>query len=105
MQKRSFVRIVIFCLLAFFITFGGVIVHNNMITAEQPPTREGLHFCPDPLLANTLWSIASRYCDSVEAIPSYVEELKQMNSMSNERSLTAGRYLTVYYWEEGSVNH
>ena len=28
MQKRSFVHIVIFCLLAFFITFGGVIVHN-----------------------------------------------------------------------------
>ena len=40
MQKRSFVRIVIFCLLAFFITFGGVIVHNNMITANSRPREK-----------------------------------------------------------------
>ena len=104
MQKRSFVRIVIFCLLAFFITFGGVIVHNNMITANSRP-RDKVFTSVPIHSGDTLWSIASRYCDSVEAIPSYVEELKQMNSMSNERSLTAGRYLTVYYWEEGSVNH
>ena len=57
MQKRSFVRIVIFCPLAFFITFGGVIVHNNMITANSRPREKVFTFCPDPLRRHALGAL------------------------------------------------
>ena len=103
MHKRNFVRILVFGLLAFFIIFGGVIVHNNRITANSQP-REKI-FTSIPIHSgDSLWSIASRYCDSPESIPSYVEDLKQMNSIANERSLIAGRYLTIYYWEEADFS-
>ena len=99
MKRRRGLRSVICMILALFIIFGGVIVHNNEISAYSP-VREKIFTSVAVHSGDSLWSIASEYCEDAEDISDYVEELKQMNSMVNERSLQAGCRLTVYYYND-----
>ena len=99
MKRRRGLRSVICMILALFIIFGGVIVHNNEISAYSP-VREKIFTSVSVHSGDSLWSIASEYCEDAEDIPNYLEELKQMNSMVNERSLKAGCRLTVYYYND-----
>lgn len=97
--KRS-IRITIFIIIALFIIFGGVIVQGKVIAANSP-AREKIYTSVRLNYGDSLWSIASHYCGdgSQDKITEYVEDLKQMNGIVNERSLKAGNYLTVYYWQ------
>lgn len=99
MKRRRGIRTVISMVLALFIIFGGVVVHNNEIAASSP-VQEKIYTSITIHSGDSLWSIASRYCEDTADIPSYVEELKQMNSLTNERSLQTGCHLTVYYYAD-----
>ena len=47
---------------------------------------------------DTLWSIAERYCDE-GSVASYVEDLKEINGITNDRALKPGASLIVYSYK------
>ena len=96
---KTFVRVFFVIIIAAFIIFGGVIVHSNEIAANSP-AKEKVYTSVMIQSGDSLWSIASEYCENSSDIPAYIDALKQMNSIKNERSLQAGNYLTVYYMVE-----
>ena len=48
---------------------------------------------------DTLWEIASKYCEDSGQIRDYMRELKQINHLSSDQ-IHAGRYLTIVYYSE-----
>ena len=93
--KRG-IRITVFIVIALFIIFGGIIVQGKVIAASSP-SREKVYTSVRLNYGDSLWSVASQYCEgSSEEVRRYVEELKEINGIVNERSLKAGNYLTVY---------
>lgn len=54
-----------------------------------------VQICP----GDTLWEIASEYCEDSSQIKDYMRELKQINHLSNDE-IHAGRYLTIIYYSE-----
>lgn len=98
MVRSKNLRIVLFVLLAFFIIFGGIIVHGNVVSASAPE-KEKIYTSVRINYGDSLWSIASDFCDESDDINDYIDDLKQMNHIKNERGLIAGNYLTVYYFE------
>ena len=54
---------------------------------------------------DTLWNIAERYSEhSGKSVAEYVRELRDMNSLSDDR-IHAGHYLTITYYEPERENH
>lgn len=98
MARRRNLRLIIFIALALFIIFGGVIVHGNVVSASSPD-QDKVYTSVRVNSGDSLWSIAAEYCDDSDDISDYIDELKQMNNIQNERGLKAGNYLTVYYFE------
>lgn len=46
---------------------------------------------------DSLWTIAQKYCNDKEKLPLYVQELKEINGLSEE-TIHAGNNLVVYYY-------
>lgn len=46
---------------------------------------------------DSLWSIAQKYCETTKELPDYVEELKEINGLSEE-TIHSGNHLVVYYY-------
>lgn len=86
-------------LLAVLIVLGGMVVHGNVISASAVP-QEKIYTSVQIEAGDSLWSIAAEYCEDAADIPDYIEDLKEMNGIVNEKGLQAGGYLTVYYYQE-----
>ncbi|MCI8514837.1 MAG: LysM peptidoglycan-binding domain-containing protein [Lachnospiraceae bacterium] len=47
---------------------------------------------------DTLWGLAREYGnEACQSVPSYIQEVKKMNHLTDDR-IHAGRYLTVFYY-------
>lgn len=96
---RRGVKIVVFAVLLFFIVLGGVLVQGKNVEANSP--EQVKYYTAVKLKdGDSLWNIAKKYCGSHEDIRSYIQEVKSMNHIINERNLKAGKSLTVYYWDQ-----
>lgn len=98
---RSGRRVPVFvsALLAVLIVLGGMVVHGNVISANAVP-QEKIYTSVQIEAGDSLWSIAAEYCEDTADIQDYIEDLKSMNGIANEKGLQAGGYLTVYYYQE-----
>ncbi|WP_434309000.1 LysM peptidoglycan-binding domain-containing protein [Hominifimenecus sp. rT4P-3] len=96
---RKGIKIIIFVLLLFFILLGGVFVQGKVVEANSP--EQVKYYSVIKLKSgDSLWSIAQAHCGDQEDIRSYIQEIKAINHIVNERSLKAGSPLTIYYWDE-----
>ena len=95
---RRRMPVIVPVLLAVLIVIGGMVVHGNVIAASAVP-QEKIYTSVAIDSGDTLWSIASEYCEDTANIQDYIEDLKQMNGIANEKGLIAGGYLTVYYYQ------
>ena len=96
---RKGVKIVVFTVVLLFIVLGGVLVQGKQIEANSP--EQAKYYTAVKLKnGDNLWNIAQEYCGDHEDIRSYIQEVKTMNHIINERGLKAGSSLTVYYWDQ-----
>ncbi len=96
MTKRLLYRIIFTGVLLFLIIWGGLIITANVNAAE--PDQERVYVSVRIQTDDTLWSIAERYCEE-GSVASYVEDLKEINGITNDRALKPGASLIVYSYE------
>ena len=96
MNKRLFYKIIFTGVLLFLIIWGGLIITANVKAAE--PVQERIYVSVRIKTEDTLWSIAEEYCDR-GSIASYVEDLKEINGIVNDKALRPGASLVVYYYQ------
>ena len=97
-KELSLIRIFIIVTIVLAIIFGGFLVGRNVAAASDAP-RTRYYTSITVGEGDTLWSIAGRFCDSTDSIDAYIDDLKEMNGIVNERALTAGCSLMIYYME------
>ena len=77
--------------------FFKVLVKADDRREEAPPYKYYTSVQIHP--GDTLWDIASEYCDNSEQIQEYMRELRHINRLKSD-AIHAGRYLTVVYYSE-----
>lgn len=95
MDKKNWLGI-----LSIIIIFGFLSVNLGIIEATEDEKSKGKKYYSSIYIehGDTLWSIAKKYAnEEYETIEEYIEELKQMNGLENER-IIAGNYLTISYY-------
>ena len=95
---KVFIRSIILVVLVFAIIFGGVIISRN-VAAASAPNKDKIYTSYEIKSGDTLWRIASRYCDDSALIEDYIDEVKQINGMMRDTALMAGKKLIIYYYE------
>ena len=95
-KQRSLIRSLLLAAVVFAVIFGGIIVGRDVASASGPERTK--YFTSVTIKeGDSLWSIASTYCDSDTSIRSYIDEIKTMNGIVNDRGLVAGHSLMIYY--------
>ena len=97
MKKQLFYRIIFTGILLILIVWGGLVITANVNAAE--PDRERIYVSVQIRMDDTLWSIAEQYCEQ-GSIASYVEDLKEINGIVNDKALKPGASLIVYTYKE-----
>ena len=105
MKKRKQVakRKMFFLLVAIFvITIGSVTFGSIFSTAKNPASdvpQYKYYKSIEIQQGDSLWSIAEEYCtDAYEDTREYVDELKQLNSLTSD-TIHAGQHLLVAYYD------
>ena len=96
MTRRLFYRIIFMGVLLFLIVWGGLIITANVKAAE--PAQERIYVSVKIKTKDTLWSIAEQYCEQ-GSVADYVDDLKEINGIVNDRALKPGASLIVYYYQ------
>lgn len=97
MERRFFYRIIFTGVLLVLIVWGGLIITANVKAAE--PNQERIYVSVRIQTDDTLWSIAERYCEDGN-LAAYVQDLKEINGIVNDRSLKPGASLIVYSYDQ-----
>lgn len=95
-KELKLIRIVLLTLIVVAIIFGGVVVSSKALAASGP-AKSKFYTSVKIEEGDSLWSIASRYCDFGIEIEDYISDIKEMNNIVNERALIAGNYIMIYY--------
>ena len=96
MKKGLIYKIIFTGVLLFLIVWGGLVITANVKAAE--PVRERVYVSVKIGTGDTLWNIAEEYCEQ-GSIASYVEDLKEINGIVNDKALKPGASLIVYYYQ------
>ncbi|MBQ7247910.1 MAG: LysM peptidoglycan-binding domain-containing protein [Lachnospiraceae bacterium] len=95
-KKTALIRSFILAAVVFAIIFGGIVVGRDVASASGP--EKSKYFTSITIEeGDSLWSIARQYCDSDTSLSTYIDEIKSMNGIVNDRSLVAGHSLMIYY--------
>ena len=97
MKGRVLYRIIFAAVLLFFIIWGGLVIAANVDAAE--PAEERIYSSIKICAGDTLWSIAESYCEK-GSVADYVQDLKEINGLKNDRALKPGASLIVYRFEQ-----
>ena len=104
-RKKQVAKRRMFLLLSavFIVTIGSIIYGSIFSSAKDESTDAHLYkyFKSIEIQAgDSLWSIAEEYCDdSYDGdIQEYIDEIKQLNSLTSEK-IHAGRKLLVIYYD------
>ncbi|MCD8077727.1 MAG: LysM peptidoglycan-binding domain-containing protein [Lachnospiraceae bacterium] len=94
-RKSSGWNRLLFVLVMVLVLMGGFRV-KALASAQAAPTKN--YISVQIHTGDTLWSVAEEYCEgtSDREIRNYVNEIKGINHIVNDRALTPGAYLTVY---------
>ena len=91
-------------LIAVLIFASGFLSHSVLVSmaGEEESSRDRLYKSVRIESGDTLWTIANRYReDSSLSSEEYVDQLRQMNRLT-EDTIHAGQYLTVVYFQEAA---
>lgn len=95
MRIRRQLKHVALIITALVIIAGGVLIGVKSAKAASP-VGEKVYTSIQVKEGDTLWSIAQNFVEG--DVRDYIEELKDINGIVNERSLKAGSYITVFYF-------
>ena len=96
MKKTTIYRFFFTGLLLVLIVWGGLIITANVKAAE--PVQDRIYVSVRIKTNDTLWSIAEQYCEQ-GSVAAYVNDLKEINGIVNDRALKPGASLMVYYYQ------
>ncbi len=68
------------------------------LTAEGSTEMKRCYKTIEIQSGDSLWSIASEYCDETTTLDDYIKDIKFINNLSSD-SISAGNYLVVSYFE------
>ena len=102
MKKLSsgIVRVFIIVSIAALVIIGSFMV-SSRVTAAGAAKEPAEKFYTSVRInsGDTLWSVAEQYCDTDRVtIRDYIDDLKEMNGIVNDRALRVGEYIAVYYF-------
>lgn len=102
-QKQVMKRRMILLLAAVFVITIGSIVCGSIFTSAKNPATDVTQYKYYKSITiekgDSLWSIAEEYCtDMYKDTREYVDELKQLNSLTSE-TIHEGQYLLVAYYD------
>lgn len=80
------------------ICFGVIIGNKSVSSASTEPHKQLNYISVEIQPGDSLWSIAEQYyTDDWADIPTYMEQIKEFNDLTNDR-IHAGNYLSVPYF-------
>lgn len=97
-KRRIIIRVIILAIIIFAVIFGGVIIRRN-VAAASVGQKTRYYTSVQLRSGDSLWSIADRYCPDGVEIRSYIEELRRLNGIENDRALSSDSYISVYYYK------
>ena len=95
MTVKSLRMVIICSILIFAVSIGGIIVKAS---DDSNRTRTYKYYTTVSVEDNdTLWSLESQYNNGAEDRDTYINNIKQLNHMSND-TIIDGSYILLYYY-------
>lgn len=98
-QKRTLLFSVVAIVLGVILTFS--VLGTNAKASDSNQATETYKYYKELYIesGDTLWGIAAEHTDgSVKEITSYIEEVREINSINKYETLKSGTYITVPYY-------